>query len=273
MTSPPQSTVAALPRSLGVFGAVMLTLSCITPASSLFIIVPPMLQTQGSGTVLSLLVAAVLSLGVGLCYAELGTLVPSAGGEYSIVGQILGRVTGWLVFVISIVSLLVIPPIIALGTAGYLSSVLSLDPAPAGAAVMALAVAVGVLDIKSNALITGIFLGIEMLAAGVVTVLGLTHVHQPVSTLIHAVVPNGHGATSPFTTGLLISGLAVALFTYNGFGTAIYLSEDLRDPRRTVARTVLWSLLAGVVVITVPSSRSAWVSAHPTSSPPETSSP
>ncbi|MFJ9949429.1 APC family permease [Kitasatospora sp. NPDC091207] len=248
----PQPAVEALPRSLGVFGGVLLTLSCVTPASSLFIVVPPLLMSQGSGAVISLLLAAVLSLGVGLCYAELGTLVPSAGGEYSIVGQVLGRLAGWLVFMISIVSLLVIPPIIALGTAGYLGSVLSLDPAVAGAAVMALAVAVGVLDIKSNALITGVFLGLEVLAAGIVAVLGFTHVHQPVSSLVHAVVPDGQGGTGPFTLGLLVSGLAVAMFTYNGFGTAVYLSEDLRDPRRSVARTVLWSLLAGVVVITVP---------------------
>ncbi|MFF3596922.1 APC family permease [Kitasatospora indigofera] len=252
MNESPKPDLTALPRSLGVFGGVLLTLSCVTPASSLFIVVPPLLQSQGSGAVLTLLIAAALSLGVGFCYAELGTLVPSAGGEYSIVGQLLGRLAGWLVFVISVVSLLVIPPIIALGAAGYLSSVVSLDPAVAGALVMALAVAVGVLDIKSNALITGIFLGIEVLAAAVVSVLGFLHVRQPVSTLLHAVVPDGQGGTSPFTTGLLISGLAVALFTYNGFGTAVYLSEDLRDPRRTVARTVLWSLLAGVVLITVP---------------------
>ncbi|GAA2751276.1 APC family permease [Kitasatospora cinereorecta] len=252
MTSSPGGGVTALPRSLGVFGAVLLTLSCLTPASSLFIVVPPLLRTQGSGTVLTLLTAALVSLGVGLCYAELGTLLPTAGGEYSIVGQLLGRFTGWLVFVISVVSLLVVPPIIALGTAEYLGSVVSLDPAVTGAVVMAIAVAVGVLDIKANALITGLFLGLEVLAAAVVSVLGFTHAQRPLSALAHATVPDGSGGTGPFTAGVLISGLAVALFTYNGFGTAVYLSEDLRDPRRTVARTVLWSLLAGVVLITVP---------------------
>src|SRR5215203_3394680 len=93
----PQPDNSALPefnpldRSLGVFGGVLLTLSCITPASSLFIIVPDLLASQGTGTTLTLAVAALISLGVGLCYAELGTLVPSAGGEYSIIGQLLGR--------------------------------------------------------------------------------------------------------------------------------------------------------------------------------------
>lgn len=78
MNESPKPDLTALPRSLGVFGGVLLTLSCVTPASSLFIVVPPLLQSQGSGAVLTLLIAAALSLGVGFCYAELGTLVPSA---------------------------------------------------------------------------------------------------------------------------------------------------------------------------------------------------
>ena len=249
---PAQPDIKPLDRSLGVFGGVLLTLSCITPASSLFIIVPELLATQGSGTALTLLVATVISLGVGFCYAELGTLVPSAGGEYSIIGQLLGRVTGWLVFAITIVMLLVIPPVIALGMADYIGSVATVDPAVAGTVVMVLSVGVGLLNIKANALVTGIFLGIELIAAAVVAVLGFVHVERPVSSLLHASVPEPGGGTGPFTMGLLISGLAVGMFTYNGFGTAVYLSEDLKDPRRSVARTVLWSLLASAVVITVP---------------------
>lgn len=241
-----------LDRTLGVFGGVLLTLSCITPASSLFIIVPDLLATQGSGTTLTLVLSALLSLGVGLCYAELGTLVPSAGGEYSIIGQLLGRLTGWLVFTVTIAMLLVIPPVIALGTSDYIGSIVDVGPAVAGTVVMLLSVAVGVLNVKANALVTGIFLGIELLAAAAVAVLGLVHVHRPVSTLLDATVPQPDGGSGPFTTSVLISGLAVGMFTYNGFGTAVYLSEDLREPRRSVARTVLWSLLASALVITVP---------------------
>ena len=44
-----------LARVLGPAGAVLLVLSCITPASSLFIIVPEMMASQGSGVVLTIL--------------------------------------------------------------------------------------------------------------------------------------------------------------------------------------------------------------------------
>ena len=48
-----------LARVLGPGAAVLLTLSCITPASSLFIIVPSLLASQGSGVVLTLLAGVV----------------------------------------------------------------------------------------------------------------------------------------------------------------------------------------------------------------------
>lgn len=54
-------------------------------------------------------------------------------------------------------------------------------------------------------------------------------------------------------TGLLVvSGLAIALFVTQGFSTAVYLSEELENPRRNVARTVLATLGISAVIILVP---------------------
>ncbi|MFC0106822.1 amino acid permease [Kibdelosporangium aridum] len=109
-----------------------MTLSCLTPASSLFVVVPPLLGETGTGTALTIALAALLCIGVALCYAELGTLVPSAGGEYAMVGIVAGRFAGWMMFVLSFIIVLIIPPIIALGTADYLHSVMDVDPRVAG---------------------------------------------------------------------------------------------------------------------------------------------
>jgi amino acid transporter len=42
------------------------------------------------------------------------------------------------------------------------------------------------------------------------------------------------------------------LFVVQGFSTAVYLAEEMREPRRTVARTVFWTLGISAVVILVP---------------------
>jgi hypothetical protein len=51
-----------LTRSIGVVGGTLLTLSCLTPASSLFVIVPDSFGALGTGTALTIVVAALLSL-------------------------------------------------------------------------------------------------------------------------------------------------------------------------------------------------------------------
>ena len=251
-TAPPTPRPDKLPRVLTVFGGVLLTLSCITPGSSLFIVVPPLVQTQGTGVVVTLALAALVSAGVALCYGELGTRFPVAGGEYSIVARVLGRGAGWLTFVLSLGMIVVVPPVIALGTAEYLSSVLELPTAATGAVVLLLATATALLDVRSNALVTGLFLGVEIVAAALVAGFGFAHAERSPGTLVAPVIPDAAGGSAPFTWGVLLTGLAVGVFTFQGFGSAVYLSEELQRPERSVVRTVLWSLLAAVLIVGVP---------------------
>ena len=240
-----------LARVLGPGAAVLLVLSCITPASSLFIIVPELMATTGSGVVLTIVAGVLVSVAVGACYAELGTRTASAGGEYAMVSHTLGRAAGWLTFALAGILLWVIPPIIALGTADYLADIFTVDRGLAAAVVMLLATAIAILDVKANALVTGIFLGLEVLAAVVVAVLGLAHVQRGPAELVTPHVSGGTGL-EPFTLALLVSGLAVGIFVVSGFGTAAYLAEEIVDPRRNVARVIFWSLGLGALVILVP---------------------
>jgi len=247
------STPKPLKRSIGVVGGTLLTLSCLTPASSLFVIVPGMFTDLGSGVSLTLVIAAVLCIGVAFCYSELGTLIPSAGGEYAMVGTLMGRFMAWLVFILATIVVMVVPPIIALGTADYLTSIATIDHMWAGAAVMILATIMGLLDLRANAWVTGIFLALEVVAAAIVAFLGFANSNQSVSTLVKPeVVDSASNGTNPLTMGVLIAGMAGALFALQGFSTAVYLAEEMENPRRTVSRTVLWTLGLGAAILIIP---------------------
>jgi amino acid transporter len=236
-----------LKRSIGVVGGTLLTLSCVTPASSLFVIVPASFASLGTGTALTLVIAIVLCIGVAWCYSELGTLVPSAGGEYAMAGHTIGRFAGWLAFIQALIVVMIVPPIIALGTADYLAPILSVDPRIMGAIVMLAATVVGLLDLRANAWITGIFLVLEVIAASLVAVLGFAHTNRSASVLIHPALPGG-----PVGASTIVVGLAAALFITQGFSTAVYLAEEMEQPQRTVPRTVIWTLAIGSAVILVP---------------------
>jgi amino acid transporter len=87
----------------------------------------------------------------------------------------------------------------------------------------------------------------------VVALLGFTHTHRGAGSLVGSLqVAGEHAHVSPVTAMMVLSGLAIALFATQGFSTAIYLSEELENPRRSVARTVLATLAISSVVILVP---------------------
>ncbi|GHF84080.1 amino acid transporter [Kitasatospora xanthocidica] len=258
---PPQNVAATaaaaaapqqLKRSIGVVGGTLLTLSCVTPASTLFVIVPELFSSIGSATALAIAIGTVLCVAVAFCYSELGTLIPSAGGEYAMVGTLAGRLMGWLVFVLSLIVVMIVPSVIALGTADYLAPVLHLDKAMTGAAVMLAATLAGLLDLRANAWITGVFLVLEVIAAGVVSVLGFSHANGNAPSLLHGVVAGDGGATTTVGVGAIVGALGIALFITQGFSTAVYLSEELENPRRNVSRTVLWTLGISAAVILIP---------------------
>ncbi|MFJ9536298.1 APC family permease [Streptomyces sp. NPDC101225] len=243
---------ATLKRSIGVVGGTLLTLSCVTPASTLFVVVPDLFGSLGTATALTIAIGSVLCVAVAFCYSELGTLVPSAGGEYAMVSTTAGRLAGWLVFVLSLLVVMIVPPVIAMGTADYLTPIVHLDPAVAGAGVMLLATLAGLLDLRANAWITGVFLVLEVIAAAVVALLGFAHSERGAGSLVSMKVAGPHGHTDTVTAMLVVSGLAIALFVTQGFSTAVYLSEELEHPRRNVARTVLATLAISTVIILVP---------------------
>ncbi|MBK6013609.1 APC family permease [Streptomyces sp. MBT53] len=241
-----------LKRSIGIVGGTLLTLSCVTPASTLFVVVPDLFGTLGTATALTIAIGSVLCIAVAFCYSELGTLIPSAGGEYAMVSTLAGRLAGWLVFVLSLLVVMIVPPVIAMGTADYLTPIVHLNPSMTGAGVMLLATLAGLLDLRANAWITGIFLVLEVIAAGVVALLGFTHSHRGLGSLTSMQVAGTGGHTDTVTAMLVVSGLAIALFVTQGFSTAVYLSEELENPRRNVARTVLATLAISTVIILVP---------------------
>jgi amino acid transporter len=163
------------------------------------------------------------------------------------VSTVANRFAGWLTFMLSVVVILVVPPIIAIGVSDYLAAVVDINPSVAGAAVMLAATVMGLLNLRSNAWITGIFLVIELIAIFVVSLLGFTHTTQSPAVLVKPTLGTGG-------IGLIavIAGLAVALFVVQGFSTAVYLAEEMREPRKTVARTVFWTLGISALVILVP---------------------
>jgi len=248
MSQPP-----TLERSMKLFGALLITLSSLTPASSVFIIMPGVIDQAGTGALLSFTAAALVSLLIAYVYAELCSAFPLTGGEYAIVGRVLGPFPGFIVLGVNLLVLLLNMSVIALGLGPYLAPVIG-DVSPAWTAVISVIFTTlcGILNIRTNALITGAFLALEVLALVILTVLGMLHPVRAIGPMLtHPVVlSNGHLVPA----GLAALGLAgsAAIFANYGFGNAIFLGEETHDACRQIARAVLLALVIGFVTQIIP---------------------
>jgi len=238
--------VRPLARQMGTWGALFLTLSAETPASSVFVILPGVVQAAGSGALISMAAAGLVALCMALTYAELGSTFPSAGGEYAIVGSVLGPLAGFAVLGVNLFNLLLACAALSLGVADYLGQLApGLQPIPTALAALAVATALGVLNVRASALVTGAFLGVELIALVIVTVLGFGHAARPLSqVLFHPVAAGAHGMSRAAGLGGLATAVVVGLFAYDGYGSAVYLAEEVREVRERLVRAVLWALAA-----------------------------
>lgn len=250
-----------LHREVGVLGNIAITLSAVTPASSVFIIVPFLIVTAGTGSFLAMVFAAIIGVFMAFCWAELSAAFPIAGGDYALVWHAfkgpwarIGNALSFATFALMLNSVAFIPAVIALGTAEYLSSVITLDTRLAGAAVLLIAAIIGILRIRTNAILTGIFLIIELVALAVLTILGIINIHPDrIGQLLGGwVIGNASGALDPVAFGVILTATATGVFAYNGYSNAVNFAEETKGSSRNIAVAILTSLVITVAAELIP---------------------
>ncbi|MCB2255118.1 APC family permease [Pseudomonas chlororaphis] len=243
----------ALKPTLSVFDVVAITVSGVTPASSVFVIAPFAIHQAGSGVFLAFVMAGLLALMFAFCYAELGRAHNSAGGEYVYAKRVFGGMAGYATFLTVLVMLLFIPPVLATGAATYLNNALGtgFDAQTVALVIVVCSYALGILNIKLNAWITGTCLLLEVGALLVIVFLGFGNASQPASILLQPqIVENGVLHLAPWA--LVIGAVGIGLFSYNGYGPAVLLAEDMKCKGQGVHKAVLWSLVLVVIIELVP---------------------
>jgi amino acid transporter len=236
-----------------VMGVLLLTLSGVTPASSVFVGVPEVISEAGTGALISMIVGALLVAPIACVYAELSSAFPIAGGEYALVGRTMGPAPGFAILGLTVAVNMLSPAVLALGVAANLAPIFpGLDPTWTAVAIVASTTVLGVLHIRTNAWVTGIFLALELVALGALAVLGFLHLNHPLTELLAHPVKLSGGTLKPAGAASIGLAVSVAIFVYNGFGSAVYFAEEMHEAPRLVARTILWAGVISVLTVFVP---------------------
>jgi amino acid transporter len=112
--------------------------------------------------------------------------------------------------------------------------------------------ACAIFNIKANALLTGAFLVVEVAVLALIAWLGFSHPHQSTEILTAPVMLDAQGSLAPVSLPLIVAMVGVALFSYNGYGAAVYMAEDMREQGRPMAVAIMLTLVIVVLVELVP---------------------
>lgn len=243
-----------LHRRLSAFDALLLTLSCLSPVFSVYGPGSEVLQQTGSGAAVLFLLGIGAAAVWGMVYAELGSAYPYAGGDYVGVGSVLGPAAGFVCLALWAAVIMPINAYLAKMVATYLGQLVPGAP-PDVITFTALAIAVGIalLAVRTNALVTGIFLAIELLAVSTLVVAGFWHTPANIPALMaHPLLPGADGRWVPVAASAMALGAVSAAFATAGGNQAIAFGEELIDPHRKMGRVILIACLAGAVAIALP---------------------
>ncbi len=190
----------------------------------------------------------VVALAGAFTYAELGAMMPNAGGGYFYIRQAFGALPAFLCGWMTILSVATGSlAAVAMGFAGYAARYADLTPVGGQIGLAALTIVVlgatNYAGIRPGAVVQNLLTVAKIVALGGLIVTGFVlwaHVGAPLPV-----------ADAPAPRGSLVAGLAAAfvavLFTIGGWQQLNMVGGEIRDPERTVPR----ALFLGVMIVIV----------------------
>ena len=248
-----------LPRTLSLFDSVLL-LSGIVIGSGVFLTTGIMAQDLPSGPLLLLAWAAggALSLAGALAYAELGAMMPAAGGQYVYLREAYGNLAaflfGWITLLVyqsgSIAAVSVgfaeyfgtFFPLLGTGNIlieipiGGFTYSLSAGQLTAAAATILLT-AVNVLGVREGAMVSNILTSVKI--AAILAFVGFGFIGTPAAS--SADMAGAAAATLPLTAALKGLGIAMiaVLWSYDGWNSLTFSAGEIKNPSRNIPLALL----------------------------------
>ncbi len=238
-----QTDSAAQPKqTLSLFDAVAMIVGLIVGAG-IFGTPSIVAGASSESTLIWMWVAGgVFSIIGALCYAELATAFPSAGGEYHFLQKAFGRslafLYGWARMTVIVAGSIAV---FAYLFGDYMSRVINLgeySSAIWAALVVAALTMINYVGIREGKTTQNIFTTLEVGGLVLIVVAGLFLAPTPAAPVAAAA-----GSSGPWYMGAGIgTAMLFVLFTYGGWNDAAYISAEVRNREKNMALAMLVSI-------------------------------
>ncbi|MFI4970163.1 MAG: amino acid permease [Lysobacterales bacterium] len=225
-------------RRLNAWDASMVVVGGVI-GSGIFLTPAAVARQTGSGheQLLAWAIGGVIALIGALCYAELGTRRPNAGGGYvnlrEAFGLIVAFVYGWNLLVVNHSGSLAAVAIVFVQYAGAALGVAVADPRPYAVGTIVFLMGINWFGIRAGALTQNVLTVLKLLAISALIVVGLVARGAPPPSAPPAPM-------NPFVFG---GALMPVLFSYGGWYYINDIAGEVREPQRTIPRALVFGML------------------------------
>jgi APA family basic amino acid/polyamine antiporter len=235
MTSePPQGH---LKREIGLFGATALGIGAII-GSGIFIVTGIVAGIAGPAMIISVLIAGVIALFSALSVAELSAYLPEEGGTYAYAQKLISPFAGFIAGWIWIFSNIFVGAAVSLGFAHYFVTLVPAVPLKIVAVIICfIFIVINYLGLKESTLLNNVLVTVKVLILLFFVAFGLGFF-----SFEHfaPLAPSG-------MTGIL-SGAALIFFAYTGFARVTIMAEEVKEPEKTIPRSIYLALGISTVI-------------------------
>ena len=240
----------SLKRDMGVFRAVGLMAGLMIGSGIFYVgaFVLDYVHLSSGMALLAWLLAGLMSLGAGLCYAEMGAAMPRAGGSYLYVSEAFGPMAGfamgwsdfWIVQNGSIAAL-------GLGFSQYVGSLFGgFSPMETSiVAVMTIIILsiVNMLGVKEGSTLSTVLLVVKVIVLAIVIVACFTYSGEVATKVVI-----GHEGTFGDFVGAISMGVIAGLWAFDGWTSICMVAEEVKEPQKNIPKA-LTITLAGLTVV------------------------
>jgi APA family basic amino acid/polyamine antiporter len=235
----------ALRREVGPFGAVMLGLGAMV-GTGVYVSIGLGAGLAGPAVVLSLAIAAGMALCNGLSSAQLAAVYPVSGGTYEYGYRLLRPWAGFTAGVAFIIAKSASAATAALGFSGYLLQAFGYSPrylVTVALVVIAALTALALTGIRqSNAV------NIAIVAVSVSALLFFVAAGSRLVDYRNLTPFLGGPSRLGLEAGAFLEATALMFVAYTGYARIATLGEEVLEPRRTIPRAIIRSILLALVL-------------------------
>lgn len=225
-----------LKRDLGWKEATALGTGAMVGAG-IFILSGVAASKAGPAVMLAFVIAAFLEILLGLCYAELASRYPKAGGAYEYVSQTMGSFIGTLIGWSYWGAWLAASSFVSQGFGNYLHSLTGAPPLLSAVILLLILGLLNMLGIKFSGVVqVGIVL-VEIMVLVLFFALGFGHVDY---SLYIPFAPNGY-------EGILAAAL-VGFLSMVGWDVIVDAGEEMKNPSKTIPKAIFSSIIIVLVL-------------------------